>query len=126
MKTSSRHSKVKTGARPDPIDQQDPDDQPEVQPPTRPGPDPQGNPIQLDDGDDGEEVPVARMPPTNLGNDDLDDEDPDNDDDDDLLTSTEDSSDQSEADSMEDEEAEQNEDGDDPIKTAEKEERNHF
>jgi hypothetical protein len=59
-KTSSWHSKVKTGARPDPIDRQDPDNQPEVQPPTRPGPDPQVNPIQLNDGDDGEEVPVAR------------------------------------------------------------------
>ena len=92
-KTINRHSKVKTGARPDPIDRQEPDDQPVVQPPTRPGPDPQGNPIQSDDGDDGEEVPVARMLPPNLGNDDSDDEDPGDDDDDDLSTSTEDSSD---------------------------------
>ncbi|MCK7580948.1 MAG: hypothetical protein MZV65_38610 [Chromatiales bacterium] len=97
-----------------------------MQPPTRPGPDPQGNPIQSDGGDDGEDVPVARMPPPNLGNDDSDDEDPDDDGDDDSSTSTEDSSDQSEVDSTGDEEAEQNEDGDDPIETAQTEEGTTF
>jgi hypothetical protein len=91
-----------------------------------PGPDPQGNPNQSDDGDDAEEASVAHMPPPNLGNNDPDGEDPDDDDDDASLTSTEDSSDQSEADSMEDEEAEQTDDGNGPIKTAETEEGTTF
>jgi hypothetical protein len=115
-KTSSQCSKVKTSTCwLDRLDQQDPDDQPVVQPPAVPSPDPQGNPNQLDDVDDDEEASLAHMLPPNLGDDDLDDDDPDDDDDDKLWTSTGDSSDQSEADSMEDEEAEQHDDGSNPI-----------
>jgi hypothetical protein len=97
-----------------------------VQPPTGPGLDPQGNLNQSDDGDDGEEVSVAHMPPPNLGNKNDPDDDPDDDDDDESSTSTEHSSYQSEADSMEDKEAEQNDDGDDPIENAETEEGTTF
>jgi hypothetical protein len=120
MKTSSHRSKVKTGAQPDQVDRQDPaHDQPVVQPPAVPGPDPQGNLNQSDDRDDDEDASVAHMPPANLGDDDLDGDDPDDDDNDESSTNTEDSSGQPDANSMEDEEAEQRDDGGDPIETAE-------
>jgi hypothetical protein len=97
-----------------------------VQPPAAPGPDPQGNRNQLDDGDDDEEASVAHMLPANLGDNDPDGDNPDDDDDDELLTNTEDSSDQSDADSMEDREAEQHDGGGDPIETAETDEGTIF